>query len=62
MDSTKIKFSILTAMAVVLVLVSGIYLKTNAAELSRVQQILWGLIFFTGCLTFIRGVKLLGRH
>lgn len=61
MDSVKLKFSLLTLLALALVVASGITLKTNT-DLSRAQQLIWGAIFVAGCLTFVKGIKLIGRR
>lgn len=62
MTKTKLKFSIITLVALILVLFSGVYLKMNSDAMSKVQVYGWGAIFVGSCLTVVRGIKYLGNR
>ncbi|MDA3875377.1 MAG: hypothetical protein PF795_15630 [Kiritimatiellae bacterium] len=62
MTKTKLKFSIITLAALILVLFSGVNLKMNSDAMSNLQMYAWGAIFVGSCLTVVKGIKYLGNR
>lgn len=62
MTKTKLKFSIITLAALILVLFSGVYLKMNSESMSSLQMYGWGAVFVGSCLTVVKGIKYLGNR
>jgi putative copper export protein len=62
MTKTKLKFSIITLAALILVLFSGVNLKMNSDAMSNLQMYAWGANFVGSCLTVVKGIKYLGNR
>ena len=59
MTRVKLKFCLITILAVLLAGGSGLLLKQGADSMSRMQIFGWGFIFIAACLTAARGIRYL---
>lgn len=59
MANPKIKFALITVVAVILAAATGIFLKQESESMTQLQLFGWGFVFIAFLLTAVRGFRYL---